>query len=40
MDFISPLEKCNTESMEKILSSMEEILKKKFDRHKYFTENG
>ena len=28
MDFISPLEKCNTESMEKILSSMEEILKK------------
>ena len=26
--FISPLEKCNTESMETILNSMEEILKK------------
>ena len=26
--FVSPLEKCNTESMETILNSMEEILKK------------
>ena len=28
MEFVAPLEKCNTESMETILTSMEEILKK------------
>ena len=28
MEFVAPLEKCNTESMEAILTSMEEILKK------------